>query len=158
MSERTREERLEHNLRGLVGAHIAAKRKLGEPVDEDFLRRLLEEDNAMANELDLGWGERRVRVRGLPALIAVGLLVAIAALLWINYQGFAALAKQEEGRVKAIAVATEARQQQAAAASAEHRQLGETLEAVIYVLTLGDEQKRALRLRTPDKIRDLERR
>lgn len=152
-----REARLEHNLRGFVGAHLAAKAKLGEPVDENFLRRLLEED-AMTEEVAIGWGDRLLKVRGLAMLVCVGLFIALATLLWINQRSFAEIAGLEQARQKALAAAVQVREEQARTAAVEHQQISQALEAVIYVLTLSDEQRKALRLRTPDKIRDLERR
>ena len=139
---RSREERLEHNLRGLIAAHAGLKRKHGEPVDERLLLQLVEPkeekgcDTANAtsvgDEVALGWGARVLRVRGVVMLVVVGLFAALAALLWINYQGFQALA-------------------------ADHKKVDEWMESVVYVLTLSDVERRGLKLRTPDKIRDLER-
>ena len=149
MTPKTREERLEHNLRGLIAVHAGLKRKHGETVDERFLLQLLEPkegddavttENGSGDEVALGWGGRKLRVRGLAAIIVLGLFVALGGMLWLGYQSVAALTVQVDK------------------ARTEHQQLGESLEALIYVYTLSDTERRALRLRVPDKIRDLERR
>ena len=166
MTPKTREDRLEHNLRGLIAAHVGLKRKHGEAVDDRFLLQLIEPkeevevttDRGDADEVALGWGERVLRVRGVVMLVVVGLFAALGVLLWINYQGFAALAAQEQARQVVIKVATDARTDQAAKSASEHQQLVRGLEAVIYMLALPEEQRRALRLRTPDLIREMERR